>query len=106
MAQSRPNPYRWPFGCHHHRCQQPERPQIHLLRHIPESELPNNLSSYDKRIQAANALKARMDALAQDQQEDMIDLQTLVNRRDSAYSTASNVVRALATSSMDDAKNF
>ena len=47
-----------------------------------------------------------MDALAQDQQEDMIDLQTLVNRRDSAYSTASNVVRALATSSMDDAKNF
>ena len=74
--------------------------------HIPESELPNNLSSYDKRIQAANALKARMDALAQDQQEDMIDLQTLVNRRDSAYSTASNVVRALATSSMDDAKNF
>ena len=73
---------------------------------IPASDLPDNLSTYDKRIQAANALKAKMDALTQDQQEEMIDLQTLVNRRDSAYSTSSNVVRTLGTSSMDNAQNF
>ena len=42
----------------------------------------------------------------QSQQEEMIDLQTMVNRRDVAFSTSSNVVRALGTSSMDNAQNF
>ena len=73
---------------------------------IAESELPPDLSSYDRRMQAANALKSRMDALTQSQQEEMIDLQTMVNRRDVAFSTSSNVVRALGTSSMDNAQNF
>ena len=41
-----------------------------------------------------------------DEQEEMIDLQTIVNRRDVAFSTSSNVVRALGTSSMDNAQNF
>ena len=81
---------------------------------IPASDLPDRIdeysgqttSAYDRRMQAANALKAKMDALTQDQQEEMIDLQTLVNRRDAAYSTSSNVVRTLGTSSMDNAQNF
>ena len=73
---------------------------------ISQRSLPQDLSSYDRRIQAANALKAKMDALTQSQQEQMIDLQTLVNRRDVAYSTSSNVVRALGTSSSDNAQNF
>ena len=81
---------------------------------ISTSELPDRIdeyegqttSAYDRRMQAANALKAKMDALTQDQQENMIDLQTLVNRRDGAYSTSSNVVRTLGTSSMDNAQNF
>ena len=54
----------------------------------------------------SNALKSRMDQLTQSQQEEMIDLQTMVNRRDVAFSTSSNVVRALGTSSMDNAQNF
>ena len=73
---------------------------------IPAQDLPDNLSTYDKRIQAANALKSKMDAITQDQQENMIDLQTLVNRRDNAFSTSSNIVRALATSCADNAQNF
>ena len=73
---------------------------------IAGSELPPDLSSYDRRMQAANALKARMDALTQSQQEEMIDLQTMVNRRDVAFSTSSNVVRALGSSAMDNAQNF
>ena len=36
----------------------------------------------------------------------MIDLQTMVNRRDVAYSTSSNVVRALGTSQSGNAQNF
>ena len=73
---------------------------------IAESALPADLSSYDRRMQAATALKARLDALVQDQQEQMIDLQTMVNRRDVAFSTSSNVVRALGTSQSGNAQNF
>ena len=73
---------------------------------IEESALPADLTSYDRRMQAATALKAKLDALVQDQQEQMIDLQTMVNRRDVAYSTSSNVVRALGTSQSDNAQNF
>ena len=73
---------------------------------IDQSALPADLTSYDRRMQAANALKSKMETLTQSQQEDMIDLQTLVNRRDVAFSTSSNVVRALGTSTMDNAQNF
>lgn len=73
---------------------------------VPATDLPSDLLTYDRRIQAATAVKARMDALVQSQQEEMIDLQTLVNRRDVAYSTSSNVVRALGSSSADNAANF
>ena len=51
-------------------------------------------------------MKAKVDALAQSQQQDMIDLQTLVNRRDVAFSTSSNIVRAFGTSARDNAANF
>ena len=47
-----------------------------------------------------------MGVLAQTQQEDMIDLQTLVNKRDVAYSTASGVVRTMGQSMSQDAQNF
>ena len=52
------------------------------------------------------AMKAKIDAMVQQQQQDMIDLQTLVNRRDVAYSASSNIVRALGTSMDNDANNF
>ena len=82
---------------------------------IPSSSLPGvseadsttgRLSSYNKRMQAAAAMQDKMNALAQSQQEDMIDLQTLVNRRDVAFSTASGVVRTMGQSQMQDAANF
>ena len=69
-------------------------------------ELPDNLDTYAKRMAAVTALKEKVDALAQQQQRDMIDLQTLVNRRDVAYSTSSNVIRSLGTSQGADAANF
>ena len=73
---------------------------------IPASSLPDDLSSYDNRIKAASALKSKMDNLAQTQQQAMVDLQSMVNRRDVAHSTASNVVRTFNTSLMADAANF
>jgi hypothetical protein len=73
---------------------------------IDASTLPADLTSYDRRMQAAAALKNKMDPLIQTQQEAMVDLQSIVNRRDVAHSTASNIVRALANSAIADAANF
>ncbi len=77
---------------------------------IPASSLPaenaSDITSYNKRMQVAAAMQDKMSALAQSQQEDMIDLQTLVNRRDVAYSTSSGVVRTMGQSQMQDAGNF
>lgn len=73
---------------------------------IESTVLPDDISSYDRRMQAANALKNKMDVLTKSQQEEMVDLQTIVNRRDVAHSTASNVVRTLANSTSSNAVNF
>ncbi|MBR6021352.1 MAG: hypothetical protein IK066_02920 [Kiritimatiellae bacterium] len=73
---------------------------------IPAGNLPDDIKSYDKRMQAASALKDKMDTLSQAQQEAMVELQSMVNRRDVAHSTSSNVVRALGTSLSSNAANF
>jgi hypothetical protein len=73
---------------------------------IDANTLPDNLNSYDKRMTVVTAMKAKIDAMVQQQQQDMIDLQTLVNRRDVAYSASSNIVRAFGTSMSNDANNF
>lgn len=73
---------------------------------LDASALPDSLSSYDKRMTAVTALKGKIDAMVQQQQEQMIDLQTLVNRRDVAYSASSNIVRALGGSMNENAANF
>ena len=70
------------------------------------ASLPDELDSYEKRMTAINALKSEVDSLTQSEQTDMIDLQTLVNRRDVAYSTSSNIVRALGRSMNTEASNF
>ena len=69
-------------------------------------ELPDAIDTYQKRMTAIAAVKAKVDALTQTQQEEMIDLQTLVNRRDVAFSASSNVVRTLGRSQNANAVNF
>ena len=73
---------------------------------ISDAALPDAINTYDKRMAAVKAVKEKIDALTQQQQRDMIDMQTLVNRRDVAYSTSSNVVRSLGASQEADAANF
>ena len=73
---------------------------------ISDAALPDAINTYDKRMAAVKAVKEKIDALTQQQQRDMIDMQTLVNRRDVAYSTSSNVVRTLGGSQEADAANF
>ena len=71
-----------------------------------KDELPDAIDTYAKRMAAITALKAKANALTQQQQTDMIDMQTLVNRRDVAFSASSNIVRALGTSQSGNAANF
>ena len=77
---------------------------------IPSSSLPAaddpEITSYNKRMQVAAAMQDKMNTLAQSQQEEMIDLQTMVNRRDVAFSTSSGIVRTMGQSQMQDAANF
>jgi hypothetical protein len=73
---------------------------------VKEDDLPGDIDTYKKRMEAINAMKVKVDALTQNQQTDMIDMQSLVNRRDTAYSASSNMVRALGKSMHTDANNF
>ena len=68
--------------------------------------LPDDIDTYAKRMSAITALKTKAQALTQQQQTDMIDMQTLVNRRDVAFSVSSNIVRTLGQSMSTDAGNF
>ena len=68
--------------------------------------LPDDIDSYAKRMTAVAQIKAKVDAMTQVQQEEMIDLQTLVNRRDVAFSASSNIVRAFGSSMNTGAANF
>ena len=73
---------------------------------VDEDDLPEDIDTYTKRMEAIDELKNKVDELTQSQQEDMIDMQTLVNRRDTAYSASSNMIRTLGKSMTTDANNF
>ena len=70
------------------------------------ADLPDSVDTYTKRMEVIDKLKAKVDELTQNQQQDMIDMQTLVNRRDTAYSASSNMVRSLGKAMNDTAGNF
>lgn len=73
---------------------------------ISADALPANIDTYNNRMAAVGTVKEKVDQLAQQQQRDMIDLQTLVNRRDVAFSTSSNTVKALGNSQVANASNL
>ena len=73
---------------------------------LDSADLPDSVDSYTKRMEVIDKLKAKVDELTQNQQQDMIDMQTLVNRRDTAYSASSNMVRSLGKAMNDTAGNF
>ena len=66
---------------------------------ITAAELPANVSSYANRMKAVNAMKAKLEALTRQAQEDMIEVQSLINKRDVAFSTGTNLVKELGSSS-------
>ena len=77
--------------------------KTYLADTVGVSGLPDDLSTYEKRMQAVNAIKDKLETMTQQAQEDMIDLQTLINRRDMTYNTSSNVIKAMGNSKTNSA---
>ena len=80
--------------------------KAYLADTVGVSGLPDDLSTYEKRMQAVNAIKEKLEAMTQQAQEDMIDLQTLINRRDMTYNTSSNVIKAMGNSKNNSASKM
>ena len=71
-----------------------------------KDELPDAIDTYAKRMAAIAALKTKANALTQQQQTDMIDMQTLVNRRDEAFSTASDLMGKIGDTRSNAIRNM
>ena len=69
-------------------------------------ELPDTIDTYAKRMAVIAALKAKANTLTQQQQTDMIDMQTLVNRRDEAFSTASDLMSKIGDTRSNAIRNM
>ncbi len=65
---------------------------------ITASEIPANVTTYADRMKAINAMKVKLEALTRQAQEDMIEVQSLINKRDVAYTTGTNLVKELGSS--------
>jgi hypothetical protein len=57
-------------------------------------------------MQAVDAIKERLEILTQQAQEDMIDMQTLINRRDMTFNTSSNVMKEIGNSKLNSASKM
>jgi len=69
-------------------------------------QLPVEVGSVVNQVLAYDVMKDKLQQLANTSQQDMIDLQTTISRRDVAFSTVTNSVRSLGASCMDTAGNF
>lgn len=75
--------------------------RLYLAAALGVTGLPSDLSTYEKRMQAVSAIKEKLEAMTQQAQEAMIEMQTLINRRDMTFNTSSNIVRAMGSSKMN-----
>ncbi len=66
---------------------------------ITAAELPANVTTYADRMKAVNAMKVKLEALTRQAQEDMIEVQSLINKRDVAFTTGTNLVKEIGASS-------
>ena len=73
---------------------------------LTEAELPTDLKSFDNRMRAASSALTKVNAMMQTQQQDLIGLQSYVSRRDVAYSSSANIVKAFGRSTANLASKF
>lgn len=73
---------------------------------IPAADLPEKVETFNDRMKTAKLLKTKMEALSRQAQEDLIDVQTLLSRRDVTFSTGSNLVNATSAMKMMTVDNY
>ena len=74
---------------------------------MTSAEVPDSLNtSYKARFKVINAMKNLLDALTRQAQEDMIDVQSLINQRDIAFTTGTSLVKSTGGSSNIIASNL
>lgn len=76
---------------------------------IPAASIPGGASAEwnnDERTTVYSLLKTKMDALNSISQENMIELQSLINKRDQSYNLASNGVKLMLNSGIAVANNI
>ena len=73
---------------------------------VLETSLPEKIRAYDDKLKVISLMSERMNAVMQTQQQDMVALQSYVSRRDTAFSSSGNIVRALGRSMSGCANNF
>jgi len=74
---------------------------------LTSTEAPDSLdASYKGRFKVINAMKNHMEALTRQAQEDMIDVQSLINQRDIAFTTGTSLVKSTGGSSNNIAANL
>ena len=73
---------------------------------VLETSLPAKIRTHDDKLKVISLMTERMNAIMQTQQQDMVALQSYVSRRDTAFSSSANIVRALGRSMNGCANNF
>jgi len=72
---------------------------------MSSTDAPDSLNtSYEGRFKVINAMKTTMETLTRQAQEDMIDVQSLINQRDVAYTTGTSLIKETGGSSMNIAQ--
>ncbi len=73
---------------------------------VLEGSLPVKIRTFDDKLKVISLMSERMNAIMQSQQQDLVELQSYVSRRDTAFSSSANIVRALGRSMNGCANNF
>lgn len=73
---------------------------------VSSDSLPSAINNKSDRLSAYDAIRRQLDNYNNVSQRDMVDLQSLVNRRDVAYSTSTNTVRSLLRTGFGMASNL
>ncbi len=74
---------------------------------LKESELPSGHdNSYNTRFAYINVMKPKMEAMTRQAQEDMIDVQSLISKRDVCFTTGTSLIKSTGGSSEKIAETF
>jgi len=73
---------------------------------LQEASVPHTVSTMDEKTKLFELIAEKMNAAVSDNERQVIDLQSFLSRRDSAYNASASTVRKLGTTMNSVANNF